>query len=107
MKGYKTMKSTLHRVDYEMLEYTSEILYRNFKSKTHIPDEIKNNYKISIASIIISKQPPGDNFYKLYDYLDAELIYRDKLEDPIVSYGAVKGAIDIYDTIIRLNKSIE
>ena len=67
----------MSKTDQAMSEYCSKHILKAFKSGTK-PDEILfKNLLTSTASMIKNKERPGDNFDRLYWYLDAQFSYID------------------------------
>lgn len=60
------------------------------------PDEISmKNLLTSTACLIKDGDLPGENFYRLHRYLDAQYAYTDISDKPGFSAGAVFGSLSI------------
>lgn len=96
----------MSKTDQAMSEYCSKHILKAFKSGTK-PDEILfKNLLTSTASMIKNKERPGDNFDRLYRYLDAQFAYTNISEKSGFGAGAVFGSIKLLDEFNNLNKEV-
>lgn len=60
------------------------------------PNEISmQNLLTSTACLIKDGDSPGENFYRLQNYLNAQYAYTDISDKPVFSAGAVFGSLSI------------
>ena len=96
----------MSKTDQAMSEYCSKHILKAFKSGTK-PDEILfKNLLTSTASMIKNKEPPGDNFDRLYWYLDDKFAYTDIRDKPGFDIGVFFGSLKLLDEFNNLNKEV-
>ena len=94
----------MSKTDQAMSEYCSRHILKAFESGIK-PDEILfKNLLTSTASMIKNKEQPGDNFDRLYWYLDDQFAYTDISEKSGFDIGVIFGSLKLLDEFNNLNK---
>lgn len=86
------------RSDYEMAEFTSNLILQYIRKHKCVPHDLFKNLQIALGYMTLNHTPMGPNVERLYVYLDAEYSYRNANELPGFDLGAIYGSVEFYDT---------
>ena len=90
--------------DYEMAEFTSNLILQCFKKHKRVPDDLFDNLQKALVYMTLNHTPIGPNVKRLYIYLDAEYSYGHANELPGFDLGVIYGSVEFYDTFKELMK---
>lgn len=83
----------MSKIDKIISEQCSKLILEYYKSGQKPDDTLMQNLFTSTVRMIKDGDSPGENFYRLQNYLDAQYTYTDISNKPGFSAGAVFGSL--------------
>lgn len=90
--------------DYEMAEFTSNLILQYISKHKRVPHDLFKNLQIALGCMILNHMPMGPNVERLYVHLDAEYSYGRANELPGFDLGVIYGSVEFYNTFKELMK---
>lgn len=83
----------MSKIDQIISERCSKLILEYYKSGQKPDDTLIQNLFTNTVRMIKDGDSPGENFYRLQNYLDAQYTYTDISNKPGFSAGAVFGSL--------------
>ena len=92
------------RSDYEMAEFTSDLILQCLKKYKRVPHDLFKNLQTALVCMTLNHTLMGPNVERLYIYLDTKFSYGHANELPGFDLGAIYGSAQFYNTFEDLAK---